>query len=111
MRTNFQMTDENITLVTGDTLSFNIIVKDEYGNPVDVDDASFSVASSLTASSPLVHKTLDNGISQSGGVLTVRVAPEDWDGYVGFAYYDCQIEVNNDRFTLLRGMIQLEADV
>lgn len=109
MRTNFQMADENITMVSGDTLSFNVVLKDQSGEAVTVSDASF-IAQRNYGEAPIVWKRLGQGISQTGEVLTVRLSPEDTANYVGFLYYDFDITVNGDRFTLLRGMLQLEAD-
>lgn len=112
MRTNFQMTDQNITMVSGDTLSFNVIVKDEGGNPVTVDGATFKAKRDLdNASSVAIALELGDGITQDDGVLTVRLAPSDTASLVGFFYYDMDITVNSDRFTLLRGMLQIEYDV
>lgn len=109
MRTNFQMTDQNITMVSGDTLSFNVILKDQSGDPVTVTGATFKAKKNYADATPVISKSLGNGITQQDGILTVRLAPAD-TVYVGFLYYDMDITVNNDRFTLLRGMLQLEAD-
>ena len=112
MRTNFQMTDQNITMVSGDTLSFNVIVRDQAGNAVTVNGATFKAKRSLEASSSVaISKTLGNGITQSGDMLTVRLAPSDTSNFQGFFYYDMDITVGDDRFTLLRGMLQIEVDV
>ena len=111
MRTNFQMTDQNITMVSGDTLSFNVIVKDENGDPVTVDGATFKAKRDLGVSSVAISLELDDGITQEDGVLTVRLAPADTSSLVGFFYYDMDITVGDDRFTLLRGMLQIEYDV
>lgn len=112
MRTNFQMTDQNITMVSGDTLSFNVIVKDKSGEAVTVDDASFRAKTNYEAATTLaINKTLGDGITQDGDTLTVRLAPADTADLAGFFYYDCDITVGSDRFTLLRGMLQIERDV
>mgnify|MGYP003294929329 CR=1 FL=1 len=111
MRTNFQMTDENITMVSGDTLSFNVVVKDQNGEPVAVDGASFKAKHNLAGSTVAISKSLGDGITQADGVLTVRIAPADTANLVGFFYYDMDITVGSDRFTLLRGMLQIEYDV
>ena len=39
MRTNFQFQNQNITMVKGDTLAFNVEIMDESGEPVIVDGA------------------------------------------------------------------------
>lgn len=111
MRTNFQMSDENITMVSGDTLSFNVIVKDQNGDPVTVDNATFSAKNNLALAANSIYKYLGNGITQSDGVLTVRLDPNDTANLQGFFLYDMDITVNSDRFTLLRGTLQIEVDV
>lgn len=111
MRTNFQMTDQNITMVSGDTLCFNVIVKDQNGDPVTVDGATFKAKKNLLLSTANISKSLGDGITQDDGVITVRLAPTDTADLEGFYYYDMDITVNSDRFTLLRGMLQIEIDV
>ena len=119
MRTNFQMTDENITMVQGDTLSFNVIIKDQNGDPVDVDQASFTIKEDFNSLLPTVqlNLTAGGGITQDDGVLTVRMDPyktlyEPSNVDVkGFFYYDMSIKINSDVFTLLRGMIQIEPHI
>ena len=115
MRTNFQMdfqfSDQNITMVSGDTLSFNVVLKDQVGDPVTVTGATLKAKKNLEDVSPAISLSLGNGITQDDGVLTVRLAPADTSSLVGFLYYDMDITVDGDRFTLLRGMLQLESDV
>lgn len=112
MRTNFNMTDENITMIKGDTLAFNITVNDDNGDPITVDYAYFTAKKNLSDSTPAFQKSLGNGITQEDGVLTVRVAPTDTASlYDGMYYYDCQIRIGSDKYTLLRGILSLEADV
>ena len=112
MRTNFNMTDENITMVKGDTVSFNIIVKDESGEAITVSSAYFTAKKNPTDVTPAFQKSLGSGITQSDGVLTVRIAPSDTAGlYEGLYFYDCQIGIDADKYTLLRGILTLEQDV
>ena len=115
MRTNFQMdftmADQNITMVSGDTLSYNVIVKDQSGEPVTVTGATFKAKKNLEDVSPAISLSLGSGITQDDGVLTVRIAPADTSSLVGFLYYDMNITVDGDVFTLMKGMLQIEADV
>ena len=113
MRTNFNMADENITMTKGDTLSFNVILKDQNGNAVSVDSAYFTCRKTFD-SNPTFQKSLGSGISQSGGILTVRIAPSDTSGsgvYAGNYMYDFQIGLNGDKFTLMKGVLSIEAEV
>ena len=111
MRTNFQMTDENITMVSGDTMSYNVIIRDQNGDAVLVDGATFRAKRNLEDANPDISLSLGNGITQSDEVLTVRLAPADTASLVGFFYYDMNITIDSDVFTLQRGMLQIEANV
>lgn len=112
MRTNFNMTDENITMVKGDTLAFNVEIKDNDGEPITVDSAYFTCKKNVAAVTPTFQKSLNNGIEQDDGLLTVRVAPADTSSLLaGQYYYDFQIAVGDDKYTLLRGILSLEQDV
>ena len=111
MRTNFQFENENITMVSGDTMSFNVIVKDQNGDAVAVDGATFRAKRNLEDANPDISLSLGNGITQSDEILTVRLAPADTSSLVGFFYYDMNITIDSDVFTLQRGMLQIEANV
>lgn len=112
MRTNFKMEDENITMVKGDTLSFNVQILDEDGSPMTVDSADFTCKKNVANDEVVFHKSLDAGIGQSQGLLTVRVAPYDTlEADAGRYFYDLQIGVDGDIFTIMRGVLELEQDV
>lgn len=112
MRTNFKMEDKNITMVRGDTLSFNIFVTDPDGNAVTVDSADFTCKKLATDESNVFRKSLNAGILQDDDCLTVRVAPSDTENVdAGRYFYDCQIGVDDDVFTILKGILTIEQDV
>lgn len=104
------MTDKNISMVRGDTLAFGIEIE---GLEQDLDSAHFSCKESYSATSYIFHKTLEDGISKvSDGQYRVRVAPEDTQGIdAGNYYYDLQIGVNSDVFTIMKGSLTIEPDV
>ena len=74
MRTNFQFQDQNITMVKGDTLAFNVEVFDENNEPITVDSAFMTCKKMPTGESFVFQKSLEDGISQADGLITVRVA-------------------------------------
>ena len=112
MRTNFQMQNENITMVKGDTLAFNVEVFDENGEAMSVDSAFMTCKKRPSDSEKVFQKSLGNGISQSDGMMLVRVAPEDTrEVDEGQYFYDFQIGVGNDIFTIMIGILSLEQDV
>lgn len=112
MRTNFQMENQNITMTKGDTLSFNVIVTDQDGAPITVDSADFSCKKLGIDEANIFRKQLNAGITQDEEFLTVRVAPEDTkEVEAGRYFYDCQIGVDDDIFTIMKGVLEIEQDV
>lgn len=112
MRTNFQFQDQNITMVKGDTLQFNVEVYDENGDPMTVDSAFMTCKKRPNSTDIVFQKSLESGIVQSEGLILVRVAPEDTSEVdAGQYFYDFQIGVGQDRYTIMIGILSLEQDV
>lgn len=112
MRTNFQMEYENITMVRGDTLAFNVEITDEMGNSINADSAQMTCKKNPQGSETVFHKTLGAGINQNDGLLTVRVAPADTKEVdAGLYFYDFQIGVGQDIYTIMIGTLTIEQDV
>lgn len=117
----FQNINENITLVRGDTLAFGIelYLASEENEQLqtlldqDLDSCCFTVRKDYANTENVFQKSLGNGIEKvSQGKYRVRIAPEDTaDLEVGIYYYDCEIGVNNDIFTILRGAFELVWDI
>ena len=112
MRTNFQMENENITMIRGDTLAFNVEVTNENGNVVTVDYADFTCKKLSDEHKSVFHTSLGAGIRQLDGLLTVRVAPEDTQEVdAGRYFYDLCIGVDKDKYTVMKGVLNIEQDV
>ena len=112
MRTNFQMEYQNITMFRGDTLSFDIEVIDQNENPITVDSAFMTCKERPSQSEKVFQKSLGVGIDQQDGNIIVRVAPEDTAEVTpGEYFYDFQIGVGDDVFTILRGVLSIEQNV
>jgi len=109
MRTNFRMEAEYITMVRGNTLSFNIILP----NLDTLDTAYLTIKKDLESDEALVQKSLGIGIYQlEEGLYVVRIAPEDtYNLDVGKYYYDLQVGVNGEVFTVKTGILELIYDV
>lgn len=109
MTTNFLYVDEYITMVRGDTLSFNVEV---IGEDTTLDDAYFTIKKNFD-DEPVAQISLGAGISDLGeGLYVVRLAPSlthdlDVDKY----HYDLVLEKGTDKFTVKRGIIELVNDV
>ena len=111
-RTNFKMENENITMSRGDTLMFNVQVFDENGQAMEVDSAFFTCKKRASSQENVFQKALGSGITQSDGMLAVRVAPEDTrEVDEGTYFYDMQIGVTPDVYTIKKGILSIEQDV
>lgn len=101
--------DRYVTMTRGDTMSFGIEIE---GLNQDLDTAFFTVRKSYSES-PVFQKSIGNGISEvDDNQYAVRVAPEDTaDLEPGKYYYDLQLGVNSDVFTIIKGVLELERDV
>lgn len=111
MRTNFNMRESNITMVRGDTVAFGLEIDGLDG--LDLDTAYLSCKANPQATSYIFRKTLGNGIEKlEDGKYTVRIAPEDTRHInAGRYWYDLQIGVNGDVYTLLLGMLVILQDI
>lgn len=111
MRTSFNMDETNITMVKGDTLSFGIEIDGLDGQ--DLESAFFTCKDVPTSSDFIFKKSLGDGISNNGdGTYTVRVVPADTENVTaGSYYYDCQIGINGDVYTILIGLLTILQDV
>lgn len=107
MRTNFLMEDEYIRITRGDTFSFNVVLV----NAQTLTEAYFTVTKSANVE-PLFQKRIGRGITKIGsGEYCVRVAPADTaEAEVGKYFYDLEITVGEDRFTVLKGVFEIEQD-
>ena len=111
MSNNFNMAENNITMVKGDTLSFGLDIDGLDGQ--DLDSAFFTCKDVPTSDSNIFKKSLGNGITKvSAGKYAVRVAPADTANVdAGMYYYDCRIGINGDVFTILHGVLELLQNV
>ena len=105
--------EQNIEITRGDTASFNLQFVDFAGDlEHDVQDMFLTVKEDINGS-VLFQKSLGNGISKViDNVYVVRIAPEDTEDLnLGFYYYDFEVKINDDVFTLLKGVMQIAYDV
>lgn len=104
----------NLEMTKGDTLSFGISIKD-LGQ--EIDTAYFTVKENYDDDTPIFQKTLDDGIELDhidGNVYyyKVRVAPSDTQELEPKKYYyDLEINVNEDTFTILKGILDVSYDI
>lgn len=109
-RTNFKMEYENIEMTKGDTVAFNCELFDENNNPMEVDTAFFTLKKRLTGEQ-LFQKSIGNGISQSEGMMNVRIAPEDTRELdEGIYFYDFCVGIGQDIYTIMKGSFTIQWD-
>lgn len=110
------MEKTNFEMIRGDTLSFAFEV--EYDEALQkLDSAYFTCKENFDDDEPIFKKSLGHGITlakQEDGKLyyVVRVAPEDTESVEpGHYYYDLQIGINGDVFSILIGSLKIHNDV
>lgn len=106
------MEKTNFEMIKGDTLSFAVEIEfDE--DPQKLEKAFFTCKKNLDDGDVVFQKTLEDGISfrkqeRSKMYYVVRIAPEDTkDIETGHYFYDMQIEINGDVFTILTGALRV----
>ena len=106
----------NIRHVKGDTFTHTIIVE---GLGQDVDSIYFTCRDGLNDNSEiLIEKCLNDGITYMDydeetdtRTYVVRIPPDDTkDLQSGVYYYDEQIGINSDIFTIMKGKFIIEQD-
>lgn len=102
------MDDYNMAMVAGDTLCFGIEVD---GLEDEVTGASF--AAKLDLDSDLVfEKTLGDGIEATTDGYMITLPPEDTESLeAGQYYYQLKLEVEDDVFTILKGILKIERSI
>lgn len=101
---------KNINHTRGDTLAFGFT----YDEPTqDLDTCYFTIKEHPEDETILVQKKLNDGITKvDTGSYRVRVAPEDTKNLnLGTYYYDLEVGINSDVYTLLKGQLELTYDV
>lgn len=113
MRTNFNMQDQYITMVRGDTVSFGMEIEDQDGLPFNIDTAFFTCKKNCDDTESVFQKSMNHGITKAGdGQYIVRIAPEDTHNIeVGKYFYDVQVGAINDVYTIMRGVLEIEQNV
>lgn len=102
--------DVNLTVTRGDTIAFAVEFD---GLDQNIDTAYFTCKKNKNDNAYVFQRSLNNGITQTDrSHLTVRVPPADTSSLeIGSYYYDLQIGVNGDVYTLLKGVLKFEYDI
>lgn len=106
--------NDNLKMVRGDTFSFTMEIE---GLTTDLTDAYFSCKKNIDDTTYSFQKSLGAGIekidaSENSISYQVTIAPTDTEDLEeGNYYYDLQIEVDNDVYTPLLGVLNITADI
>lgn len=106
------MEKTNLEMIRGDTLSFAVEIEFD-DKPQELEKAFFTCKKNLDDGEIVFQKTLEDGISfkkqeRNKMYYVVRIAPEDTkDVETGNYFYDMQIELNWDVFTILIGALKI----
>lgn len=103
--------DINLKMTKGDTFSFGFEI--EGLGSQTLQSAYLTVKNNYDDATALFQKSLNNGITtENNEVYKVRIAPADTSSLdVGNYYYDVQISINGDVFTIMKGILALEFNV
>ena len=106
---------QNLEMIKGDTLAFGVEI-DFDESPQRLSNAYFS-CKSIYDEEPLFQKLLNDGIEYVNQIdnklyYRVRIAPQDTKKLeVGRYYYDLEIRINSDVFTILNGILNIEKEI
>lgn len=105
--------DKDITMTAGDTLAFGIEIVDQDGAPMSVDGITFIAKIDYApAFAEIFCKTLEDGITEeSTGVYAVRVEPSDTNNKAGRCPYALRVEVGDDVYTMMKGLLTIQPKV
>ena len=106
--------NRKLRIIRGDTFAFGVEFK---GLDQELDTFYFT-CQSIPQKEMIFQKSLGDGISlveldveKAIATYRVRVAPEDTANLApGTYFYDCEIGINNDIFTLMEGELVLRPD-
>ena len=103
---------KNFKFVRGDSLTFAFVVNDSTGEPLVVTEAYFSCKANTDDLEYVFQKDLSDGIELVNDRYNVRIAPEDTENLVaGIYYYDLEVVIDEDVYTLMIGKIDLLSDI
>lgn len=104
----------NIDMIRGDTLNIQFEVESDTVLDLSSDDfeITFSLKRSATDNAYVFQKDKTAVTSPADNVFILRVAPEDTVNLIpGYYYYDLQLNLSEDIFTIAIGKLHLEIDI
>ena len=101
---------KDIIITKGDTLSFALEFE---GLDQELTNVYFSCKEETSSKVYIFQKSLQNGVTKiNNSTYRVRVAPDDTKNIENGSYfYDLQISINGDVFTILKGKFIVEYEI
>ena len=104
----------NIDMIRGDTVNIQFEIESDTVLDLTSDDfeITFSLKRSATNNAYVFQKDKTAVTSPADNVFILRVAPEDTVNLIpGYYYYDLQLNIGTDVYTIAIGKIHLEIDI
>lgn len=103
--------DMNLVTTRGDTIQFAVEIDGMEGT--DADAMNFTVKKNIDDTAFVIRKTLNDGITKIDDThYRVRVAPAETENLeIGNYYYDLEMTVDSDKYTLLKGRLKVDYDI
>ena len=104
----------NIDIIRGDTVNIQFEVSSDTALDLSSDDfeITFSLKRSATDNAYVFQKDKTAVTSPADNAFILRVAPEDTVNLIpGYYYYDLQLNIGTDVYTIAIGKIHLEIDI
>lgn len=104
----------NIDMIRGDTLNIQFEIDSNTVLDLTSDDfnVTFSLKKAATDTAYIFQKDKSAVTSPADNVFVIRVAPEDTTHLIpGFYFYDIQLEIGDDIYTIALGKLNLSIDI
>lgn len=103
--------DMNLVTTRGDTIQFAVEIDGMEGT--DADAMNFTVKKNIDDTAFVIRKTLNDGVTKIDDThYRVRVTPAETENLeIGNYYYDIEMTVNADKYTLLKGRLKVDYDI
>lgn len=105
---------KNIDMIRGDTLNIQFEIEADTVLDLTSDDfeITFSLKHSATDNAYVFQKNKTSVVSPAPNVFILRVAPDDTVDLVpGYYYYDIQLNIADDVYTIAIGKLHIEIDI
>lgn len=109
-------TDQDVRIVSGDTVRLPVSVMDDSGNALNIAGASIEwVLAKHAGADPVITKSTADGsvalTDAEGGEFQVTVAPEDTADYAGTWYHEIELtDTDGNVSTILSGTFEIRED-